>query len=153
MPRCLVVCAGAYTGIVRCRYIDNMTSERVDAQGVTNIAKAAKQFLPAQPFQPEVEQVLSMQSKEDLEVWEKLDDTIMGGKSGSFLQTAKELHGFKGDYQHQAGQYEFEGSVWRGEVNPDGGGFCGARTKVGLPNFLMAPKTRLLLARKSCSSA
>lgn len=68
------------------RYLDNMTSERVDAEGVSNIAKAAQQFLPQRSFQPETEQVISMRNKEDLEVWEKLDDTIMGGKSGSFLQ-------------------------------------------------------------------
>ena len=68
------------------RYMDNMTSERVDAEGISNIANAAKQFLPQRSFQPETEQVISMRSKEDLEVWEKLDDTIMGGKSGSFLQ-------------------------------------------------------------------
>ena len=66
--------------------MDNMTSERVDAEGISNIAKAAKEFLPQRSFQPETEQVISMRSKEDLEVWEKLDDTIMGGKSGSFLQ-------------------------------------------------------------------
>ena len=63
-----------------------MTSERVDAEGVNNVAQAAKNFLPQRAFRPEVETVISMRSKEDLEVWEKLDDTIMGGKSGSFLQ-------------------------------------------------------------------
>ena len=107
-----------------------MTSERVDAEGIGNIAKAAKHFLPPHDFQPEVEQILGMRSAADLEVWEKLDDTIMGGKSGSFLQTAKQLHGFQGDYEHKE-DYEFEGSVWRGETITDGGGFCGARTKVG----------------------
>lgn len=112
-----------------CRYIDNMTSERVDAEGISNIAKAAEHFLPAQRFQPEVEQVLSMRSAADLEVWEKLDDTIMGGKSGSYLQTAEDLHGFQGDYKDKQ-PYDFEGSVWRGETITDGGGFCGARTKV-----------------------
>ena len=72
--------------------MDNMTSERVDAEGISNIAKGAKRFLPQRSFQPETEQVISMRSKEDLEVWEKLDDTIMGGKSGSFLQVEfKEL--------------------------------------------------------------
>ena len=70
----------------RRRYLDNMTSERVDAEGIGNIAKAAQHFLPPRTFQPEVETVISMSSTEDLEVWEKLDDTIMGGKSGSFLQ-------------------------------------------------------------------
>lgn len=68
------------------RYLDNMTSERVDAEGISNIAKAANQFLAQRSFQPETEQVISMRNKEDLEVWEKLDDTIMGGKSRSFLQ-------------------------------------------------------------------
>lgn len=106
-----------------------MTSERVDAEGVSNIAKAAKHFLPAQSFQPEVEEVLSMRSTADLEAWERLDDTIMGGKSGSFLQTAQELQGFQGDYDHKK-PYQFEGSVWRGETITEGGGFCGARSKV-----------------------
>lgn len=106
-----------------------MTSERVDAEGISNIAKAAKHFLPAQRFQPEVEQVLSMRSAADLEVWEKLDDTIMGGKSGSYLQTAEDLRGFQGDYKDKQ-PFDFEGSVWRGETITDGGGFCGARTKV-----------------------
>lgn len=71
---------------LRCRYLDNMTSERVDAEGVSNIAQAAKHFLPQRSFQPETQSVISMRNKEDLEAWEKLDDTIMGGKSGSFLQ-------------------------------------------------------------------
>lgn len=73
--------------------MDNMTSERVDAQGVSNIAEAAKHFLPQRSFQPETQNVISMRSQEDLEAWEKLDDTIMGGKSGSFLQVgATRLH-------------------------------------------------------------
>lgn len=112
-----------------CRYIDNMTSERVDAEGISNIAKAAQGFLPAQTWQPEVEQVLSMRSAQDLEKWEKLDDVIMGGKSGSFLQSAHEVHGFQGGYDHKS-DYQFEGAVWRGELITEGGGFCGARTKV-----------------------
>ena len=112
-----------------CRYKDNMTSERVDSEGISNIAEAAKQFLPAQKLQPEMEQILSMRSAQDLEKWEKLDDTIMGGKSGSFLQSAKDLHGFQGGYDHKS-DYQFEGSVWRGELITEGGGFCGARTKV-----------------------
>ena len=123
MIKCALQC------YLRCRYIDNMTSERVDAEGISNIAKAAKHFLPTQRFQPEVEQVLSMRTAADLEVWEKLDDTIMGGKSGSYLQTAEDLHGFQGDYKDKQ-PYDFKGSVWRGETITDGGGFCGARTQV-----------------------
>ncbi|KAL3135711.1 hypothetical protein ABBQ38_006182 [Trebouxia sp. C0009 RCD-2024] len=112
-------------------YLDNMTSERVDAEGVSNIAQAAKQFLLQRSFQPETQNVISMRSKEDLEAWEKLDDTIMGGKSGSFLQTAKEVQGFQGEYSNDSkGSYEFEGAVWRGDLITEGGGFCGARTKM-----------------------
>ena len=124
------MCCDIGLQLMCCRYIDNMTSERVDAEGISNIAQAAKHFLPAHTFQPEVEQVLPMRSASDLEVWEKLDDTIMGGKSASFLQTAKELHGFQGDYDNKGGDYEFEGSVWRGDLITDGGGFCGARTNL-----------------------
>lgn len=137
----VTLCASPNCPAMWCRYIDNMTSERVDAEGISNIAKAAKHFLPAQSFQPEVEEVLSMRSTGDLEAWERLDDTIMGGKSGSFLQTAQQLQGFQGDYDHKK-LYQFEGSVWRGETITDGGGFCGARTKVlfsplPLPPFVM----------------
>lgn len=45
------------------------------------------------------------------------------------LQTAKEVHSFQGDYEGK-GSYETEGAVWRGELITEGGGFCGARTKV-----------------------
>ena len=47
------------------RYLDNMTSERVDAEGVSNVAELAKK-LPQQ--QPETACVLSMASDKDLEV-------------------------------------------------------------------------------------
>lgn len=108
-----------------------MTSERVDAEGISNIAEAAKQFLPGRNQPPVVETVLTMGSSSDLEAWEKLDDVIMGGKSGSFLQTAETVEGFRGEYKNQA-RYPYKGAVWRGELVVQGGGFCGARTKVRL---------------------
>lgn len=46
-------------------YLDDMTSERVDAGGVSNIAKLA-QKLPKQPA--ESAQILSMGSADDLKV-------------------------------------------------------------------------------------
>jgi hypothetical protein len=46
-------------------YLDDMTSERVDAGGVSNIAKLA-QKLPKQPT--ESAQILSMGSADDLKV-------------------------------------------------------------------------------------
>lgn len=112
-----------------CRILENLTSERVDAQGISNIAEAAKQCLPRGHLAPQLERVLSMQSSSDLEAWEKLDDVIMGGKSGSFLQTAEAVEGFQGDFDPK-GHYSFQGAVWRGDLVVEGGGFCGARTKV-----------------------
>lgn len=45
------------------------------------------------------------------------------------LQTAGEVQGFQGEYDNKA-KYGFEGAVWRGDLITEGGGFCGARTKV-----------------------
>ena len=106
-----------------------MTSERVDAQGISNIAEAAKHFLPGRNQPPVVENVLKMGSSADIEAWEKLDDVIMGGKSGSFLQSSEKVEGFHEGYEPK-GQYDYKGAVWRGELVVEGGGFCGARTKV-----------------------
>lgn len=46
-----------------------------------------------------------------------------------WMQTAGEVQGFQGEYENK-GKYEFEGAVWRGDLITEGGGFCGARTKV-----------------------
>ena len=56
------------------------------------------------------------------------------------MQTAGEVQGFQGEYDNK-GQYEFEGAVWRGELITEGGGFCGARTKV----CCLTPETHLAL--------
>lgn len=107
-----------------------MTSERVDAEGISNIAEAAKQFLPERKLAPEVENVLKMSSDSDLDAWEKLDDVIMGGKSGSKMQTAERVEIFEGANNAPKGTYDYDGAVWRGELVVEGGGFCGTRTKV-----------------------
>lgn len=47
-----------------CRYLDNMTSERVDSEGVTNVAKFAQQLPKAEASESVV---LAMGSDEDLQ--------------------------------------------------------------------------------------
>ena len=46
------------------------------------------------------------------------------------LQAAGEVQGYQGGEYDNKGKYEFEGAVWRGDLITEGGGFCGARTKV-----------------------
>lgn len=58
--------------------------------------------------------VLPMASDADLAVWERLDDVIMGGQSSSTLRAAGD--GSCADFS--------------GDLIIEGGGFCGARTKV-----------------------
>ncbi|KAL4457749.1 hypothetical protein ABPG75_012614 [Micractinium tetrahymenae] len=91
-------------------YLDDMTPERVDAQGVANVAAAAAKYLPR--AQRSVEDVLSMRSAEDIAKWQRLDDVIMGGQSESGLAPAE----------------DGSGAVWTGDLIIEGGGFCGART-------------------------
>jgi len=100
-------------------YLDNMTSERVDNQGVANIAAAAAKYFKIDnsndvPFRHEnkFEDILPMKTAEDLEKWQRLDDVIMGGKSSSGLELLP----------------DGTGAVWKGELIVEGGGFCGART-------------------------
>ena len=45
------------------------------------------------------------------------------------MQTAGEVQGFQGEYEG-SDRYGYKGVVWRGELITEGGGFCGARTKV-----------------------
>jgi hypothetical protein len=69
---------------------DNMTSEKVDAEGVSNIVAAALKELPrAKLVQDPV-----MQSS-DFKGWENKDDTVMGGKSSSIIEADKNkgVHG------------------------------------------------------------
>ncbi len=50
-------------------YLDDMTPERVDAQGVANVAAAAAKYLPR--AQRSVEGVLSMRSASDIAKWQR----------------------------------------------------------------------------------
>ena len=54
-----------------------MTSERVDKQGVHNIAQAAKQHLKFRTRRETLD-VLPMRTTADLQQWQQLDDPIMG---------------------------------------------------------------------------
>ena len=60
--------------------------------------------------------VLSMGSEQDISRWERLDDVIMGGQSSSSLKAV-----------------EGGAALFSGDLILEGGGFCGARTKVGIP--------------------
>ncbi|KAK9845099.1 hypothetical protein WJX74_010569 [Apatococcus lobatus] len=96
-------------------YIDGMSPERVDKEGVTNVAQAAAKTLQRQPRQVQTTQVFSMSSKSDLAKWKSLDDPVMGGKSSSSISLS------------EAGNF-----LWSGEVITEGGGFCGNRVQADL---------------------
>jgi len=89
--------------LVLCSYLDDMTPERVDAQGVSNLVAAAQRFLPKP--QRSVEEVLSMRSAADLARWQRLDDVIMGGQSASGLEPAADGSGavWNGGYGQRVG--------------------------------------------------
>ncbi|KAF8071307.1 IP5P13 [Scenedesmus sp. PABB004] len=96
-------------------FLDGMSPERVEAQGMANILAAIAAHAPGltAASAPRAESVLRMTSADELAAWERLDDVIMGGSSSSGLAPAE----------------DFEGAVWRGDLIVEGGGFCGARTK------------------------
>lgn len=80
-----------------------MTSERVDCNGVTNVAAKAAEFLPA--AKPSTTEVVSTS---DLAQWIVKDDVIMGGQSSSALTPS-------------ASGASVE---WAGTLVLEGGGFC-----------------------------
>ena len=57
--------------------------------------------------------VLSMGSEKDIRKWERLDDVIMGGQSSSTLKATED-----------------GAALFSGDLILEGGGFCGARSKV-----------------------
>ena len=91
-------------------YLNGMTPEKVDSQGVAAIAAAAAKFVPKQGKNSTV--VMPFLSASDLECWQKLDDVIMGGNSDSALSLSESGDGF----------------TWSGKLVLEGGGFCGARS-------------------------
>ena len=76
--------------------------------------------------------VLSMGTEQDISRWERLDDVIMGGQSSSSLKAV-----------------EGGAALFSGDLILEGGGFCGARTKVGCQScswVLMLTRTTHRLA-------
>ena len=73
MSSCVFVKVFGRTPDGKMGYLDDMTSERVDAGGVSNIAKLA-QKLPKQPA--ESTQILSMGSADDLKVTAPLQQWV-----------------------------------------------------------------------------
>uniref|UniRef100_A0A383VGD9 NAD(P)-binding domain-containing protein n=1 Tax=Tetradesmus obliquus TaxID=3088 RepID=A0A383VGD9_TETOB len=97
-------------------YIDGMSPERVETQGMANIVAALAKHAPGIASAGSgisSSSILPMASAEDLAAWERLDDVIMGGNSSSALEAAA----------------DGSGAVWKGDLVVEGGGFCGARTK------------------------
>jgi hypothetical protein len=101
-------------------YIDNMTSERVDALGNVNVAAAAAAHLPRPDADAAAGKaappVVTFDSEAAVAKWRRMDDVIMGGNSSSawsLSPTAEE-----GGVPH---------GVWSGQLVLEGGGFCGCR--------------------------
>jgi hypothetical protein len=61
------------------------------------------------------ETLLPLQREEDVSRWEEVNDVIMGGSSSSSISLADDGRGV----------------MWSGQLVVEGGGFCGARVKVG----------------------
>lgn len=61
------------------------------------------------------ETALPLQREEDVSRWEEVNDVIMGGSSSSSISLAEDGRGV----------------LWSGKLVVEGGGFCGARVKVG----------------------
>ena len=105
-------------------YLDNLTPERVDAEGVSHIATAAAKHLfgttkgQQEQLKPRME-VLAMKTEQDISVWQRLDDIIMGGQSSSIIEPSE----------------DGQGAVWSGDLIVEGGGFCGARTAAATYNL------------------
>ena len=62
--------------------------------------------------------MVSMGSERDIGRWERLDDVIMGGQSSSTLRATED-----------------GAALFSGDLILEGGGFCGARTKVSSPEY------------------
>ncbi|MEW5303776.1 MAG: hypothetical protein WDW36_006435 [Sanguina aurantia] len=98
--------------------IDNMSSERVEAEGCANLMAVLPSLLKRQART--TRWILPMATAEDLTQWDKLDDVIMGGFSSS------ELVPLPADVATTGG---VGGAAWKGMLVLEGGGFCGTRTK------------------------
>eukprot|EP01025_Chloroclados_australasicus_P045616 TRINITY_DN49_c1_g1_i1.p1 TRINITY_DN49_c1_g1~~TRINITY_DN49_c1_g1_i1.p1 ORF type:complete len:665 (-),score=77.66 TRINITY_DN49_c1_g1_i1:291-2285(-) len=83
------------------------TPEIIDYQGVSNIVKAAKQYIKSPSKDSITLDVINTDK------WETIDDTIMGGESASKFESIPDSDNFK----------------FSGNVIVKGGGFCGFRVR------------------------
>uniref|UniRef100_A0A7S0RVS8 NAD(P)-binding domain-containing protein n=1 Tax=Chlamydomonas leiostraca TaxID=1034604 RepID=A0A7S0RVS8_9CHLO len=113
----VVLCVGGKAGPLPgggFGYIDGLTPEVVEAGGIANLVSVLPEVLPKQASL-QYTTLVPMGTTDEVAVWERMDDVIMGGNSSSVIELAPELG---------AGI-----TRWRGELIVEGGGFCGARTK------------------------
>ena len=122
-------------------YVDNLTSERVDFEGVKNVAEAAALFVARERGDADEDEDEDESSSDLLgpiqvkplapldfgaggiipsDAFIRLDDVIMGGQSSSSMRQ----EGIPGSGSTYA--------VWEGELVHTGGGFCGTRTAPGV---------------------
>eukprot|EP00959_Pyramimonas_sp_CCMP1952_P154842 3239348-Pyramimonas_sp.AAC.1 len=94
-------------------YFDDMTSERVENLGVSNIVSAVQRELAGQEPQ-ETRELLTINNAGKLFLWERMDDVIMGGRSSSSWEFSESVGA----------------GVWKGELVVEGGGFCGTRRRI-----------------------
>jgi len=95
------------------------TSEAIDYQAVEACASLARKSFPE--AQEKLATLLPLESEEDLQQWERLDDVIMGGSSASGWTWSLAT---RDERRKQGGS-----AVWSGTLITQGGGFCGTRTR------------------------
>ncbi|KAG2502015.1 hypothetical protein HYH03_000510 [Edaphochlamys debaryana] len=94
--------------------IGGMSSEVVEGQGIPLLTSLLADVLPNKQ-QLSSKLVVPMRTAEEIAVWQKLDDVIMGGNSDSGMEPLPEGAGV-------------QGAAWKGNLIIEGGGFCGSRT-------------------------
>lgn len=94
-------------------YFDGLTPEDVEAKGVVNLMEVLPTVLPKATVQ--YNSVVPMGNAEEVMIWDRMDDVIMGGKSSSVIEAAPDVGATV--------------ARWKGDLIIEGGGFCGARTK------------------------
>ncbi|GFR43419.1 hypothetical protein Agub_g4500 [Astrephomene gubernaculifera] len=119
--------------------IDGMTSEKVEAEGISSLVSMLPKLLPKKAERTSTLVVPMRTPEEVYGSWQRLDDVIMGGASDSGLQPLLQQAAGAGaageGVPAEAGkdvagtEAGVEGAVWRGNLVVEGGGFCGARTK------------------------
>jgi len=90
-------------------FLPGLGSQDVDFKGVVNVVDALEKHQPEQARAGKEKNLFSFKTEEDLKLWERLDDVIMGGRSSSSLALDD---GF---------------AEYRGDLIVEDGGFCGTR--------------------------